>query len=344
MREPTIDGRVLDVLLAFDASGVSRAASVTDNAPLRSPAAEGPGARLPLAHYVARLRELMRRHGNPALALQFGASVDIADLSLGAVIGAACPSMDEAWAMLNRYSALTIDVDTAHGGDRFVIERRAGETWIVDDRRDPNDSPEVTESTFARIACTARRLCDARVLRSVYVTHPRPAHYAAYHSLFGVPVIFASRVNALVFETRVMTFHPPAPSTVALGALREHGDRLLSHLVTPPSVTEQVKRSLRAGLSTDRAGIVAVSRALGVSRHTLFRQLRMEGVTFRAVLDDVRREVALACLLAERCAVKQAARRAGFSEPAAFSRAFKRWTGESPRAFVVRELSPVSLR
>jgi len=67
-------------------------------------------------------------------------------------------------------------------------------------------------------------------------------------------------------------------------------------------------------------------------------------VTFRAVLDDVRREVALACLLAERCAVKQAARRAGFSEPAAFSRAFKRWTGESPRAFVVRELSPISLR
>jgi AraC-like DNA-binding protein len=68
-----------------------------------------------------------------------------------------------------------------------------------------------------------------------------------------------------------------------------------------------------------------------VSRQTLFRQLKVEGVTFEKVLDELRHKLALSYLGAEKASVNETAYLVGFSDPAAFSRAFKRWTGMSPR-------------
>ena len=76
----------------------------------------------------------------------------------------------------------------------------------------------------------------------------------------------------------------------------------------------------------------AIANRLGLSRQSLFRKLRAEGVTFEKVLDDLRHTLALRYLNGEGLSVKEAAFRLGFSEPASFSRAFKRWTGTSPLA------------
>jgi AraC-like DNA-binding protein len=83
-------------------------------------------------------------------------------------------------------------------------------------------------------------------------------------------------------------------------------------------------------LHKGEVGMDGIAAALGVSRQTLFRRLKAEGVTFAAVLDDLRRRLALSYLAERRVSVNEAAYLTGFSEPAAFSRAFKRWTGASP--------------
>ena len=62
-------------------------------------------------------------------------------------------------------------------------------------------------------------------------------------------------------------------------------------------------------------------------------RLKTEGVTFEQVLDGLRRRLALKLVRDPALPVKELAWRLGFSDPAAFSRAFKRWTGKSPRAF-----------
>ena len=74
-----------------------------------------------------------------------------------------------------------------------------------------------------------------------------------------------------------------------------------------------------------------VARDLGVSRHTLYRRLKAEGATFETVLDGLRHRLALRLVRDQGLSVKEAAWRLGFSDPTAFSRAFKRWTGTSPR-------------
>ncbi len=97
-----------------------------------------------------------------------------------------------------------------------------------------------------------------------------------------------------------------------------------------PSFRREVEAITEPLLAVGEANIDRVARDLGLSRQTLYRRLKMEGVTFEKLLDELRHRLALDLVREQQMPVKQAAWRLGFSDPAAFSRAFKRWTGTSP--------------
>lgn len=93
----------------------------------------------------------------------------------------------------------------------------------------------------------------------------------------------------------------------------------------------EVEREVEPMLPSGEVGIDRVARELGCSRQTLYRRLKAEGVTYEQLLDALRHRLAVRLVRDEGLSVKDAAWRLGFSDPAAFSRAFKRWTGKSPR-------------
>jgi AraC-like DNA-binding protein len=95
----------------------------------------------------------------------------------------------------------------------------------------------------------------------------------------------------------------------------------------------RVEAELEPLLATGSIRIERVARALGCGRQTLYRRLKAEGLTFAQVLDDLRRRQAVKLIRDPALSVKEVAYRLGFSDPAAFSRAFKRWTGKCPQAF-----------
>ena len=97
----------------------------------------------------------------------------------------------------------------------------------------------------------------------------------------------------------------------------------------------QVERRLEPLLASGQVGIERVARDLGYSRQTLYRRLKAESITYEDLLDGLRRRLALR-FMREGLSVKEAAYRLGFSDPAAFSRAFKRWTGSSPSGMRTR--------
>lgn len=92
----------------------------------------------------------------------------------------------------------------------------------------------------------------------------------------------------------------------------------------------EVEHRLEAALESGDVGIERIARDLGYSRQTLYRRLKAEGTTYEQLLDRLRRRLALRLVREQGLSVKEAAYRLGFSDPAAFSRAFKRWTGSSP--------------
>ena len=115
--------------------------------------------------------------------------------------------------------------------------------------------------------------------------------------------------------------------------LREIGRAIEARMPPPPSAFQQeAERRLEPLLAGGNVRMEALARALGCSRQTLYRRLKAEGLTFEALLNRLRRRLAIKFLTEEGVSVKEAAYRLGFADPAAFSRAFKRWTGSAPRS------------
>ena len=99
------------------------------------------------------------------------------------------------------------------------------------------------------------------------------------------------------------------------------------------SVGARVRELLAAQIREGEPEQAQLARSLGMSERTLQRRLRDEGLAFAALVDKVRTELAELYLSDPKLAVFEVAFLLGYSEPSAFNRAFRRWTGQSPSQF-----------
>lgn len=287
--------------------------------------------RVPFVRYMALMRAAIAACEDPALSLHFAEALDLSELSVVGLISHAAVTMADAFAQLNRYGRLVMEVEGVADGERFTIAMRGEEVWLVDQRAGPNAFPELTESTFTRFICGPRRFLPRQIVTAVEVTHPRPVHAAEYERVWQAPVRFGAAWNAMRLDMSLAD-HPVARLPgYAFGVLTDRADALLADLRGATSLRGRVEALLLPVLHTGRASVDYASGQLGISRQTLFRRLKTEGATFEAVLDGLRHRLALDYLSARKVSVNETAYLVGFSEPAAFSRAFKRWTGRSPR-------------
>jgi AraC-like DNA-binding protein len=328
---PTVGAGYARSLLDFAAGRGASRSGLLDAAGLTETALGDPDARLPFSAYVAMMRAAKTLTGDPALALHFGEAVDMAEFSIVGLICNAAPTMASAFAEMNRYGRLVVEVDGIGDGPRFPMEADGRGLWIVDRRSDPNAFPELTESTFARMASRPRAFGVEQMMLAVEVTHPRPAYASEYDRILCAPVTFDAPRNAFLIDVRYMD-HPVAlQPRYVFGVLSAHAQALMDALIRAKTLRGRVEAMLMPSLHTGTANIDAIARELAMSRQTLYRKLKAEGATFEEVLEGLRHQMALHYLRSRRVSVNETAYLVGFSEPAAFSRAFKRWTGKSPR-------------
>jgi len=329
MTEPTCSAGFVRSLLDFAvAKGAAREALLAGAGLVESDFADL-DARVAFARYEALMRAAKALTGNKALALHFGEHVQMADVSIVGLIGRAAESMEDAFTQLSRYVRLIVDVPL-EGENRFEFRRRESGLWFVDCRASGNDFPELTESTFTHIITPPRLAGVPEWVREVHVTHPAPAYRAEYERIFRAPVKFEQPWNALRVEEAIVSHRLNLLPRFVFGVLTERADAMMAALETEGSARRQVERLLLPVLHKGEGNIETIAAKLGVTRQTLWRNLKAEGVTFEQVLDELRHKMALEYLAARKVSVHETAYLVGFSDPAAFSRAFKRWTGKSP--------------
>lgn len=255
----------------------------------------------------------------------------MAEFSVVGLICNAAPTMQHAFAEMNRYGRLVVEVDGVGLGPRFALEHDARGFWVVDRRSDPNSFPELTESTFARMAAQPRAFGVEQLMLEVQVTHPDPGYAGEYARIMRAPVTFNAPRNAYLADARYLD-HPIAlQPRYVFGVLSERAQALMEQLQRATTMSGRVEALLLPELHTGAANIDAIASKLAMSRQTLYRRLKAEGATFEEVLEGLRHKMALHYLRGKKVSVNETAYLVGFSDPAAFSRAFKRWTGRSPR-------------
>ena len=329
MPELTVAAGLARGLVEFAVSKGANAALLMERAGIAPGDLEDQDNRIPFGKYVALMRAGKTLCSDPALALHYGETNDIARISVVGLLGHAAETMTEAFIQLSRYGRLVIEFDG--GPDRFRLERRDGGLWMVDNREHPNDFPELTESTFARMICGPRQFGVTQIAKAVHVTHPEPAYRDEYDRIYRAPITFDSGWNAILID-EVWMFHRVSDQPrYVFGVLSERADALLKELESSKSMRGRVESLLLPVIHKGDVGMETIADKLAVSRQTLFRRLKVEGTTFEKVLDELRHRLALHYLSGKRVSVNETAYLVGFSDPAAFSRAFKRWTGSNPR-------------
>ena len=334
---PTIAAGYPKAMLEFAVSRGADRRTLLARSGIEAAALDEQDNRVPLPAYVALIRAAIDLCKEPALALQFGETVRMQDISIVGLICEAAETTAEVGAQLNRYARLV--VDASGGGSSDVVRgvRDKDGMWM-EGVGDLFREPLLTEAEFARLVWNTRAMFASlpafqamRFPMEVHFTHEEPAYRAEYDRVFAAPLVFGSGRNALLIDERFLSLRQPPTNRYVFGVLSRRADAMLKELEASKSVAARVESLLMPILHTGDASMDKIAARMGLGRRTLLRKLKAEGTTFEKTLDELRRKLALHYLGGRKVSVNETAYLVGFSDPAAFSRAFKRWTGSSPR-------------
>ena len=286
--------------------------------------------RIPLNHYQALMRASKELCNTPALGVQLGEAVVFSEISIVGLICSSAATTDEAFAQINRYGRLVVEVDGHRPEGRFEIVPGDGEVWLVDTRKDPNSFPELTESAFAMMINLAREFSDKPFAKEVHFTHADPGDRAEYERILGAPVVFGCDRNAFLVEESLMYLKLSPPDRYVFGIFSERADALIESLKSSSTIRGRVESLLIPILHTGVLDMARIAQSLGLGRQTLYRKLKAEGTNYEKLLDELRHKMALHYLSAKKVSLNETAYLTGYSDPTAFSRAYKRWTGTRP--------------
>ena len=218
---------------------------------------------------------------------------------------------------------LTVDAD---GKDAML-------TYLCSD-----DLPEVQHSVLCNLAMWMR-FCGWLIgqhidISSATCAGPEPEFTAGVRHFFPCPVSYDQPVNSVTFSAR----HLEAELLRDEPQLQEFLKLAPYHVIIEPqestfSVTHRIREILGDDFQAEMPSFEELTELLNMSARTLRRRLEKEGTSYQRIKDNARRDTAISLLSRERLTVSEVAERVGFSDPSAFHRSFKKWTGLSPGSY-----------
>jgi len=301
-------------------------------------ALERPTLALDLGAYVAMMEVAARDTGNDNFGLLYGQQFQPEMLGLIGAVALASPTLGAALDNLARlfpFHQQATETRFRRDGGLLRLEYRILDGRVVERRQDA----ELTMGMFANVvrAC----LGPAWMPEEVHFEHPRPEAWRQHEAVFDAPVHFGQRTNALVLRDRDLDRRMPAGDLARLATLS--GTLVgIARGTGNPGLLDRLKAEIRACLPEGYPYIEDVAGALGTARWTLQRRLGEEGLVFSDVVEQVRRDLAAVYIRQPHVPITDIGFLLGYSEVSAFSRAFRRWYGVSPRAMRDRSMGTPS--
>jgi AraC-like DNA-binding protein len=330
-RQPALSRKILagaatgiDSFIAKQGGEPERVFEITG---LDSSAIKDTRGTLDLATYVAMLENAARETQQDNFGLLYGRGYHPEMLGLIGEIVLAAPTLGSAlehlaiWFPWHQQATETRFVPW---GDRWLLTYRILDGSVIDRRQDA----ELTMGMFVNIlrTCLGSRWTPDMVM----FEHPRPAFWKQHESIFDAEIHWSQPQNAIVFQNSKLDASMPQADRTALAARTQELWRLTGSSGAPRFIN-RVKGEIRRLLATGCNGIEDLSDAIGMNRWTLQRRLGEEGTSFSALLEETRRGLARSYIAQGQLPLTEIAYMLGYSENSAFTRAFNKWYGASPR-------------
>jgi AraC-like DNA-binding protein len=288
-----------------------------------------PGSRLPAEQAIALWDEAERATGDPLIAehvsdtLPFG-TYRIADYLLitGATPRDALQKFIRSFPLVN--GAFEMHLSASRAGMNLQIQSPYAPE---------GPSHYYVEFIFSMIVARLRFAAGPDWHpKEICFAHPAPRHVDTYHPRFRCPISFNGSGNRMTMTRESADMSLPSGDVLLSEILDHYGQSLLKQ-TSKDEFLGDVRKVLADGFS--RRGDVRLdvtARKLALSGRSLQRELNGRGTSYREELDRFRRDLALDLL--PRVPVLEIGNLLQFSEPRCFYRAFRRWTGKTPLAYL----------
>lgn len=250
--------------------------------------------------------------------------------TLVAYLVSASATLDEALTLSKRFYAMQdpdvqIGMTESASGPRITIASK-----VIPAHQYPRHREMLTFGLYRRVQ---QITADGLWPISIEIDSDDLDHCRHLSELAGCAVNGNCAGYALQLPPGAMQFPIPTADPALLGHLRQHGEsQLRARPAMEKSLAERVTEFLEAHLPGRVPNGDSVAAALGMTRRTMTRRLASEGTGFKALLEGAQCDLAKR-LLRDGESIAQIAFALDFADQAAFSVAFKRWTGETPARY-----------
>lgn len=290
--------------------------------------AENLNARIPYAKVEALWMEIIESIDDPFIGLK---AAELWHPSSSGPMGyawLASSSLRTAFERLIRYLRVVTE------GMQCRIEEKEGEfSFIHSFHEDSLNIPEQVDAILATVTALCR-INYGQSLNpiSVSFTHSTQEETGEYFAFFRCPVYFDFPDNRITLTQEVVDKRLPS-SNPLLAQL--HDQIMIEYLakLDDANIIERVKVEIIDQLPSGKVTDSSIADALYMSRRTFHRRLQQEAITFRSILNELRKELASQYIQDSSLSLNEISFLLGFAEISSFSRAFKRWTGSSPSSF-----------
>ncbi len=288
-----------------------------------------PNARYPLVNTTRLWKLAVAATNNPNLGLDVGRNINQTTFHALGYSLLASPTLKDCFERLVRYFRIVTDAGelefSAVGAQyKFVLNPLPGEHQPAD---------EAIDALLSVVIRLCRLLTGRRFQASaVKLRRPAPAETAIFAKVFQAPLEFGASESAIYMSGKLLSDPLPA----ANAELARHNDEILSRYLAhfdKQNLANRVHAALVAQLPHGEPAQERIASTLNLSLRNLQRKLSAEGTSYKEILNNTRRDLALSYIRNSRYSVSQITYQLGFSDTSSFSRAFKRWTQQAPSEY-----------
>lgn len=284
--------------------------------------------------YVELLYRMMdsEKYDKQSVGFEYGQQLDLAAAGLIGQAVMTAATLGEAMRLMSRYYVLT-------GLNLQIRQERCGDELRLYPVLDYENLAAPVEVFIVDALISSWRKCSK--LLAVHPPMPKrlsfrfspPSYQDVYRRYSQGEVEFNCSRTVVVLDSNAMTMPTISGNAFVHQRAVSQCEAALLKLGESLSTREKVQRQLRAQADFSTICVDSVANSLHISTRTLIRQLQAEDCRFQELIDAHRFETATRLLLAQSWALEKIAEHLGYSDASNFRRAFKKWSGMTPREY-----------